>query len=125
MGPEDSRADCTRFLVLTNWNSEAVLDKETGLVWERSPATTTHTWSDARFQCTGRTTGNRKGWRLPSVHELASLVHPTVAQARPSRRAIPLRTSSRTGYWSATTNAESPTNAWARELRQWPRELRQ
>src|SRR6266581_4918373 len=54
----------------------AVRDNETGLVWEQSPATTTHTWAAARFQCTDRTVGGRKGWRLPSVHELASLVDP-------------------------------------------------
>jgi hypothetical protein len=100
-----------RFLILTNWNSEAVLDKETGLVWERSPATTVHTWSDARVQCTGRTTGNRKGWRLPSVHELASLIHP--AQATPTfPPGHPFLNLQSGVYWSATANADDPSLAW-------------
>lgn len=104
----------TRFVVLTDWNSEAVLDRETGLVWEQSPATTLHEWGDARIQvCVKRTTGNRKGWRLPSVHELASLIDPLVASPGPT---IPPGQSftnvQREAYWSATTSADAPTLAW-------------
>ena len=104
----------TRFLVMTNWGNQAVLDMDTGLVWERSPALTTHTWSDARFQCTARETGNRKGWRLPSVHELASLVLPSVAPPSPALPpGDPFLNVQSAPYWSATASAEFPaTHAW-------------
>jgi hypothetical protein len=91
----------------------AVLDKETGLVWEQAPLTTTHTWQNARLQCTSRTTGGRKGWRLPSVHELASLVDPSVAfpgLTLPSGH--PFTDVQPAFYWSATTTAADPANAW-------------
>jgi hypothetical protein len=103
-----------RFLVLTNWASAAVLDKETGLVWERSPSPTPQTWSNARFACTALTTGNRKGWRLPSVHELESLIDPS--QINPINPALPLLHPFPTvlpdSHWSATTDAENSTQAW-------------
>jgi len=88
----------------------AVRDNETGLVWEQSPATIILTWSDARFLCT-RTIGGRKGWRLPSVHELASLVDPT--QSNPALSpGHPFSNVQSAGYWSATTDAVDPTFAW-------------
>jgi hypothetical protein len=102
-----------RFEVLAAFNNEAVLDKETGLVWEQSPATTTHTWSGARLECTSRTTGGRKGWRLPSVHELASLVDPSVASPGPTLPPEhPFTDAQSVNYWSASTNGATSTLAW-------------
>lgn len=105
-----STASCPRFIVLSNMNSEAVLDRETGLLWEKSPLTTAHTWSNARFQCTSRTTGGRKGWRLPSVHELASLLDP--ANSNPALPTGHPFLNLQDVYSSATTNAEFPDFAW-------------
>ena len=57
-------APANRFVVLTNWGSAAVLDKETGLVWERSPDPTLQTWGAARLTCLNKAVSNRTGWRL-------------------------------------------------------------
>jgi hypothetical protein len=103
----------TRFVVLTNWNSEAVLDRETGLVWEQSPSSNTTDWSSARFSCTNKESGGRRGWRLPAMDELASLIDPTVpspAFALPPGH--PFANVQSGDYWSATTSATSDAAAW-------------
>ena len=100
-----------RFYVLTDWNNAAVLDKETGLVWERSPAQT-GSWSAARSQCANLTTGNRRGWRLPSLHELRSLMEPTMDPAMLSLPLLhPFSNLQLIGYWSATIEAQYPNLA--------------
>ena len=101
-------APVNRFVVLTNWNSEAVLDKETGLVWERTPSGTNNfSWSAARSHCLARTTGNHKGWRLPSVHELASLLAPPqVGPALPAGHPFVLVLPIVNVHWTATTAAD-------------------
>jgi hypothetical protein len=95
-----------RFVILANWNNEAVLDRETGLVWERSPDSTMRTWFVARFDCINRAVGGRKGWRLPTVQELASLIDmtvPDVGAAAPRLPAgHPFLNVTMNLYWSAT-----------------------
>jgi hypothetical protein len=75
----------TRFIVLTNFNSQAVLDRETGLVWQRSPLGRRE-YIQASVACLRSTIGNRGGWRLPTINELASVLDPsaTAGPAFPS-----------------------------------------
>ena len=113
----------TRFIVLSNFASNAVLDRETGLVWEQSPASTLYTWYTARRACLNRDPSPRRGWRLPSLHELASLIDPTVAFPGPTLPAgHPFTLTSGTpgalvaGFWSATTDATFPDFAWSIDI---------
>src|SRR5262245_31886594 len=67
-------ATCPRFVVLSNFGAEAVLDRETGLVWQRTPSVTSFTWLDGVSECRKLTIGNRMGWRMPSLDEIGSLL---------------------------------------------------
>lgn len=99
-----------RFIVLKNMNNEAVLDMETGLVWEQSPSTDNLSWYVAKSHCRVATTGTRKGWRVPTVEELSSLVDPSQANpALPAGHPFNVLTSETDLYWSASTYA-SDTN---------------
>jgi len=93
-----------RFVVLADFNNEAVLDRETGLVWERSPNVhPTKFWSDSRQICVNKNLGGRRGWRLPSIHELASLLDDS--QVNPALQPGHPFTISNGGYWSATLDS--------------------
>lgn len=63
---------CPRFELVIN--DEAVLDNETGLVWEQSPGSTLSDWPDAVESCWGTDVAGQFGWRLPTYPELLSLV---------------------------------------------------
>ena len=64
-----------RFVLVLN--NEAVLDKETGLVWARDALGIASTnFYGAEGICRDVEIGSRKGWRVPTVEELASLVDP-------------------------------------------------
>lgn len=69
--------NCPRFVILSNMDNNAVLDRETGLVWERAPKSTALTFNSANRYCQHLIIGNRYGWRMPQTEELFSLLDPT------------------------------------------------
>jgi len=102
----------------------AYCDRETGLVWEAAPGDTDGdmdvdiddrvTWAEAIAHCARLEVDGRKGWSLPMVEQLASLVDtsntdPTLPTGHPFR-GVPSATFA--PYWSATTTAEFPPAAW-------------
>jgi Protein of unknown function (DUF1566) len=109
-----STTNCPRFIVVMG--GAAVLDRETGLVWEKSPlALSLVDWRAPLFQCPRSVVvGNRRGWRLPTIQELSSLIDLSVPLTGPTLPAghpfIGVQTSHR--YWSATTVLESGGSAW-------------
>ena len=94
----------TRFIVLSNFGGQAVLDRETGLVWEKSPsAAVGFTWDNAVFHCNNLSLGNRNGWKLPSIQELTSLMDESVTPTLPTGHPFTVQVSSI--YWASTTKA--------------------
>jgi hypothetical protein len=103
-----------RFVVLSNWGNEAVLDRETGLVWQRSPSGTSN-WVGALRGCHDGAIGGRLGWRLPNIEELMSLADPS--QTNPALPAgHPFRGIVFGGvgsnYWTSATDELDPTFAY-------------
>ena len=111
----------TRFIVLSNWidvdhssGGAAVLDRETGLVWEQSPSASQFTWELAQIHCNSLRTGGRLGWRLPTLQELASLVDTSVSPPGPTLPSgHPFSNVQPSFYSSATTYATVTSDAWA------------
>jgi hypothetical protein len=68
-------ASAERFTVLPDFPLNGVVrDNNTGLVWERAPSPTGQTWVNARRICLNKDVSESRGWRLPSVAGLASLI---------------------------------------------------
>lgn len=86
----------------------AVLDRETGLVWQRDPFDGTSNWIGPVQSCMGTQTGGRYGWRLPSYTELMTLFDPATYNLTAGSPFIGI-----TGqYWTSNTSVISPDRAY-------------
>ena len=102
----------SRFTILNAFGGAAVRDEETGLVWEKTLETTELSWTTARVACADKDVGGRRGWRLPSVIELASLVDPSIRTGPTLPPGHPFTNVEMDAYWSVTTIAGNPNSAW-------------
>ena len=92
----------------------AVLDKETGLVWDRSPGSLVGPWWFAVANCHIKEAGGRRGWSLPTVEEAASLVDssqttPELSEGHPF---LNLPNGGNAPVWTQTTDPMNPDLAW-------------
>ena len=77
----------------------------------RTPDEMVRPWGQAISVCAERPVGGRFGWRLPSIHELMTLLDPTTGNpALPVGH--PFSNVQPSLYWSATTSAEDSTLAY-------------
>ena len=99
----------TRFVILSNFDGNAVLDRETGLVWQRALSATPQIFSVAASSCAKLVLGNRLGWHLPSHAELTSLFDPSALTAPflPVGHPFTGFTSSRFLVWSNTKTSDT------------------
>ncbi|HKX12971.1 MAG TPA: DUF1566 domain-containing protein [bacterium] len=114
-----------RFVVLSDFQGNAVLDRSTGLIWDRNPEGGNFTWYAAQRRCifVGASGVNpAMGWRLPKAEEIYSLMNTTGSnpggptQALPSGHPFDLSgLAAGTRFWAATTYPDEGgdiTQAW-------------
>jgi hypothetical protein len=106
-GCNSSRFECVM-------GGSAVLDKETGLVWQKdlSVMDPYPYWDAIRSLCLNRNWGGRKGWRAPTAEELASLVDlsATVEGGPKIPDGSPFLNVQAAKYWTASTSMTDPSN---------------
>lgn len=93
-----------RFVVLAEFNNEAVLDKETGLVWEQAAGASYTTQQAAQEACWLSARGGRGGWRLPTMAEFGSIA--PLPAGNPFSYVV-------SWYWTSSEATTDPGSAYA------------
>lgn len=111
-----------RYLLLSD---EEVLDKHTNLVWQRcmlghtgsgctQGTIRTFSWEGALNEVitinAGSGLSGQKGWRLPNIKELTSLIEQRCEKPAVNRTVFPATI--RQSFWSSTPSARTTGSAW-------------
>ncbi|MCB0212046.1 MAG: DUF1566 domain-containing protein [Anaerolineae bacterium] len=93
-------------------NGDTVTDEVTGLIWQKNEAVTTTTKAAAASYCDSLTLGSESDWRLPTSHELYTLVDLSTSNP-PLNSTTFTNTVSADYWWSSTQRADGESNYWA------------
>lgn len=105
--------------------NSTVKDLRSGLTWQKSPDCQLRTWLEAKDSCENLVLGDQDDWRLPSRRELITIVdfsrwRPSLNRAYfdhcPPDSYEPGQSLPET-YWSGTTIAERPYDAYVHDFR--------
>ncbi|NNF98117.1 MAG: DUF1566 domain-containing protein, partial [Desulfobacteraceae bacterium] len=86
-----------------------VTDTQTGLMWQQAEAGEM-TWEEALAYCEALVLAGHEDWRLPNRNELQSIVDHE--EFDPAIDTVFFPGATWTGYWTSTTVARIPDNAW-------------
>jgi hypothetical protein len=98
-----------RFFETGPVGEKAILDRGTGLIWQRSylDESSEKTWNDALEYCEGSGYGGYDDWRLPNINELFSLVNMETSGIASEFPAMPALS-----FYSSTTSTGMLSVAW-------------
>lgn len=90
-----------------------IFDNLTGLMWAKTPDTTTRNWNTAITYANGSTLAGMDDWRLPNINELISLIDAgETSLSLPSGHPFTnIQTSSK--YWTSTTCPDETSHAFS------------
>lgn len=89
-----------------DWTSTpgAVIDKSSGLMWQRAVDTKKFTWDEAKAYCKALELADLDDWRLPHRDELCTIVDATTTAPSIDEKAFPNTPAK--GFWTASKHAK-------------------
>ncbi|MCA9575134.1 MAG: DUF1566 domain-containing protein [Polyangiales bacterium] len=91
-------------------DTDTTTDTVTALTWQQTPPEASYDQAAANAYCDGLALGGHEDWRLPSLHELLSIVDPTRGGPTIDSRGFPSTPSAY--YWTRTPYAPVSGLGW-------------
>jgi len=88
-----------------------ITDTSTGLMWQQDTAPGRYNWEQALTYCENLSLAGKNDWRLPNRNELQSIVD--YSRYNPAIDTAFFPDTGADYYWSSTTGANYPNEAWA------------